>query len=56
MQHFNRGVKTLTETGDGLWRQPDFRDHHQRLFALGEHIFKNAQIDFGFTGTGDARE
>ncbi|MNZ77847.1 hypothetical protein D3C78_964020 [compost metagenome] len=55
MEHFDRGVKTFTKTGDGLWRQADLRHHHQRLFTLRERIFKYAQIHFGLAGTGHAR-
>jgi hypothetical protein len=39
-----------------LRRQANFRHHHQRLFALREHVFQHAQVDFGLAGTGDARQ
>ena len=56
MQHLNRRVKALAESGDGLRRQANFRHHHQRLFALREHVFQHAQVDFGLAGTGDSRQ
>ena len=56
MQDLNGRIKAFTKTRDGLRRQADFRHHHQRLFALREHVFQHAQIHFGFTGSGDARQ
>ena len=56
MQNFHRGIKTFTKTGDSLRCQADFRHHHQRLFALSEHVFQYAEINLRFTGTGNARQ
>ena len=53
VQNLNRRVKAFAESGDGLRRQANFRHHHQRLFALREHVFQHAQVNFGLAGTGD---
>ena len=56
VQDFNRGVKSLTETGDGLRRQANFRYHHQRLSALRQHVFQHAEVNFRFPGAGNPRQ
>ena len=41
------------EGANGLRRQADFRDQHQRLFALAHHFADSAQVQLRFAAAGD---
>ena len=54
MPHRNAIREARGEAPNGLRGQGDFRDEHDRLFALSQHFIHRAQIDFGFAAAGDA--
>ncbi len=49
-----RGAEALSESFEGLRRECDFRDQHQRLFAGCEHRLDRLKVDFRFAAAGYA--
>src|SRR5262249_55733021 len=42
------------ETFDGLWREGNFPDGGDGVFAVAEGVFDGLEVDFGFAAAGDA--